>query len=142
MRIEITERSFLHADAVRGVIQAFRDAGHPVYIDDFGTGYSSLSYLQVFKVDALKIDKSFIDTIGHEAASSTVAPHIIAMAEALGFEVVAEGVEHEAQVRFLRERGAQYGQGWLFSHALPADALLRYLEREAPAAALPPVPAV
>ncbi|MFJ4292133.1 EAL domain-containing protein [Cupriavidus sp. NPDC089707] len=139
VRIEITERSFLHADVVRGVIQAFRDAGHPVYIDDFGTGYSSLSYLQVFKVDALKIDKSFIDTIGREAASSTVAPHIIAMAEALGFEVVAEGIEHEAQVRFLRERGAQYGQGWLFSRALPADALLRYLAQEAPAAALPPV---
>ncbi|WP_338084070.1 EAL domain-containing protein [Cupriavidus necator] len=103
------------------------EAGHPIYIDDFGTGYSSLSYLQVFKVDVLKIDKSFIDTIGREAASSAVAPNIIAMAEALGFEVVAEGIEHEDQARFLRERGAQFGQGWLFSRALPADGLQAYL---------------
>ncbi|AEI77203.1 hypothetical protein CNE_1c18630 [Cupriavidus necator N-1] len=133
IRIEITERSFLHAETALEVIQAFRDAGHPIYIDDFGTGYSSLSYLQVFKVDVLKIDKSFIDTIGREAASSTVAPHIIAMAEALGFEVVAEGIEHEDQARFLHERGAQFGQGWLYSRALPADGLQAYLaSRRAP----------
>ncbi len=65
--------------------------------------------------------------IGREAASSAVAPHIIAMAEALGFEVVAEGIEHEDQARFLRERGVQFGQGCLFSRALPADGLQAYL---------------
>ncbi|WP_081645133.1 EAL domain-containing protein [Cupriavidus sp. GA3-3] len=70
-------------------------------------------------------------TIGREAASSSVAPHIIAMAEALGFEVVAEGIEHEEQARFLRERGAQFGQGWLFSRALPADGLQAYLSSPA-----------
>ncbi|TPQ32334.1 histidine kinase [Cupriavidus pinatubonensis] len=129
IRIEITEHAFLEAEAARGIIQAFRDAGHPVYIDDFGTGYSSLSYLQNFKVDALKIDKSFTDTIGRDAASSTVAPHIISMAHELGFEVVAEGVEHEAQARYLKEHGAQYAQGWLYSRALPADALVGFLER-------------
>jgi sensor c-di-GMP phosphodiesterase-like protein len=127
IRIEATERGFMDADTSRDTIQAFRDAGHPVYIDDFGTGYSSLSYLQSFKVDVLKIDKSFVDTIGQDAASSNVAPHIIAMAHALGLEIVAEGIEHEAQAAYLREHGTQFGQGWLFAKAMPASELRRYL---------------
>lgn len=127
LRIEATERGFMDADTSRETIQAFRDAGHPVYIDDFGTGYSSLSYLQSFKVDVLKIDKSFVDTIGQDAASSNVAPHIIAMAHALGLEIVAEGIEHEAQAAYLREHGTQFGQGWLFAKAMPAVELKRYL---------------
>ncbi|QYD68040.1 EAL domain-containing protein [Paraburkholderia edwinii] len=127
LRIEATERSFLDAEATRQTIAAFRSAGHPIYIDDFGTGYSSLAYLQNFRVDVLKIDKSFIDTIAQEAASSIVAPHIIAMAHALGLEIVAEGIEHEAQVDYLLLRGVQYGQGWLFAKALTASALADFL---------------
>jgi sensor c-di-GMP phosphodiesterase-like protein len=130
IRIEATERGFMDADTSRETIRAFRAAGHPVYIDDFGTGYSSLSYLQSFKVDVLKIDKSFVDTIGQDAASSNVAPHIIAMAHALGLEIVAEGIEHEAQAAYLLEHGTQFGQGWLFAKAMPASELRRYLARE------------
>jgi sensor c-di-GMP phosphodiesterase-like protein len=133
LRIEATERGFLDADASRETIQAFRDAGHPVYIDDFGTGYSSLSYLQSFKVDVLKIDKSFVDTIGHNAASSSVAPHIIAMAHALGVEIVAEGIEHQAQATYLREHGTQFGQGWLFAKAMPIGEFGSYLDGVRPA---------
>lgn len=135
IRIEATERGFLEPDVARDTIQAFRDAGHPVYIDDFGTGYSSLSYLQSFKVDALKIDKSFVDTIGQEAASSTVAPHIIAMARSLGLQVVAEGIEDRAQADFLREQGVDYGQGWLFGRPVPAVELAQLLARVTPQAA-------
>lgn len=135
IRIEATERGFLEPDVARDTIQAFRDAGHPVYIDDFGTGYSSLSYLQSFKVDALKIDKSFVDTIGQEAASSTVAPHIIAMARSLGLQVVAEGIEYRAQADFLRDQGVDYGQGWLFGRPVPAVELVQLLARAAPQAA-------
>ncbi|CAB3787135.1 EAL domain-containing protein [Paraburkholderia caffeinilytica] len=127
IRIEATERSFMDADATRQTIAAFRDAGHPVYIDDFGTGYSSLSYLQTFTIDVLKIDKSFIDTIGQDAASSIVAPHIIAMAHELGVEIVAEGVERDVQVEYLVERGVQYGQGWLFAKAMRVDELVLWL---------------
>ena len=134
IRIEATERGFLEPDVARETIQAFRDAGHPVYIDDFGTGYSSLSYLQSFKVDALKIDKSFVDTIGHEAASSTVAPHIIAMARSLGLQVVAEGIEDTTQADFLRKQGVDYGQGWLFGRPVPAMELAQQLARGAPQA--------
>jgi sensor c-di-GMP phosphodiesterase-like protein len=127
IHIEATERSFLDADATRQTIASFRNAGHPVYIDDFGTGYSSLAYLQNSKVDVLKIDKSFIDTIEQQAASSIVAPHIIAMSHALGLEIVAEGVEHVWQADYLKQRGVQYGQGWLFAKAMPAGALIEYL---------------
>lgn len=131
VRIEATERSFLDADATRKTIEAFRNAGHPVYIDDFGTGYSSLAYLQNFKVDVLKIDKSFIDTIAQEAATSIVAPHIISMAHALGVAIVAEGVEHTSQADYLAQRDVQYGQGWLFGAPMPASALVEYLRARA-----------
>jgi sensor c-di-GMP phosphodiesterase-like protein len=133
VRIEATERSFLDADATRKTIEAFRSAGHAVYIDDFGTGYSSLSYLQHFQVDVIKIDKSFIDTIAQEAATSIVAPHIISMAHALGLAIVAEGVEHTSQADYLVQRDVQYGQGWLFGAPMPAGALVEYLRsRNAP----------
>ena len=127
VRIEATERSFMDADATRQAIAAFRDAGHPVYIDDFGTRYSSLSYLQTFTIDVLKIDKSFIDTIGQEAASSVVAPHIIEMAHELGVEIVAEGVERDVQVEYLVQKGVQYGQGWLFAKAMRVSELISWL---------------
>ncbi|RKP43769.1 EAL domain-containing protein [Pararobbsia silviterrae] len=135
IRIEATERGFIDADAAREVLKAFREAGHPIYIDDFGTGYSSLSYLQTLPVDVLKIDKSFVDTIGYEAVSSSVAPHIIEIGRALGLGVVAEGVEREDQARYLIERGARYAQGWLFSKALPAEALVRFVQGPAAVAA-------
>lgn len=129
IRIEATERCFLDADAAKEVIQAFRDAGHPVYIDDFGTGYSSLSHLQNFQVDALKIDKSFVDTVGQDAASSSVASHIVDMAQTLGVQVVAEGIEREEQACYLHARGARFGQGWLFSEPLSAPDFIRYAGR-------------
>ena len=133
IRIEATERSFMNADQTCGVIAAFRAVGHPVYIDDFGTGYSSLSYLQTFHVDVLKIDKSFVDTIAKDSASSIVAPHIISMAHGLGLEIVAEGVELPSQVEYLRERGVQYAQGWYFAKAMPVDELKAWLRaREVP----------
>ncbi|SAK53068.1 EAL domain-containing protein [Caballeronia ptereochthonis] len=126
IRIEATERSFLDADAAKEVISAFRQAGHAVYLDDFGTGYSSLSHLQTFRIDGLKIDKSFVDTIGQDAASSSVASHIIDMAATLDVQVIAEGIEREEQAAYLHARGAQFGQGWLFSAPLSAAEFIRY----------------
>ena len=117
----------MDAEPARRAIAAFRQAGHPVYIDDFGTGYSSLSYLQTFTIDVLKIDKSFIETIGQHAASSIVAPHIIEMAHDLGVEIVAEGIERDVQVEYLTQRGVQYGQGWYFAKAMRASELIVWL---------------
>jgi sensor c-di-GMP phosphodiesterase-like protein len=129
IRIEATERSFLDADAAKEVISAFREAGHAVYLDDFGTGYSSLSHLQNFRIDGLKIDKSFVDTVGQDAASSSVASHIIDMAVTLDVQVIAEGIEREEQAAYLQARGAQYGQGWFFSAPLSAAEFIRYAGR-------------
>ena len=119
---EVTERGLVDPQRAVAVLEPLRQAGHRIAIDDFGTGYSSLSYLQQLPVDVLKIDKSFVDALGTEAASSPVAPHIIAMARALGLKVIAEGVEQAEQARLLAELGAQIGQGWLFAKPLSGQA--------------------
>lgn len=117
---EVTERGLIDVVVARDNLQALRDVGHQVLIDDFGTGYCSLAYLQTLPVDCLKIDKAFIDALGHDAASSGVAPHIIRMAHALQLRVIAEGIEYEAQALLLNSEGVNYGQGWLFAHPLSA----------------------
>ncbi|QQN99020.1 MULTISPECIES: EAL domain-containing protein [Pseudomonas] len=126
---EVTERGLIDVVVARENLQALRDVGHQVLIDDFGTGYCSLAYLQTLPVDCLKIDKAFIDALGHDAASSGVAPHIIHMAQALQLRVIAEGIEHEAQAAFLSSEGVKYGQGWLFAHALSAVQFIELITR-------------
>ncbi|MCO7515590.1 EAL domain-containing protein [Pseudomonas guariconensis] len=117
---EVTERGLIDVVVARDNLQALRAVGHQVLIDDFGTGYCSLAYLQTLPVDCLKIDKSFIDALGHDAASSGVAPHIIRMAHDLHLRVIAEGIECEDQAILLNNEGVNYGQGWLFAHPLNA----------------------
>lgn len=129
--IEATERGFMYPDATRSIIAALRWAGHPVYIDDFGTGYSCLSYLGTFHVDALKLDKAFVNPVENAHASGVVAPHIIAMAHDLGMKIVAEGIESAAQAEYLMRKGVQYGQGWYFAKAMSVAELLPWLEQHA-----------
>ncbi|MCO7472656.1 EAL domain-containing protein [Stenotrophomonas maltophilia] len=124
--LEATEHGFLDIDRARTMLAAARRAGHSVAIDDFGVGYSSLQYLQQLPLDALKIDKSFIDAIGTESATSPVTPHIIGMARELGLWLVAEGVETEAQLAYLHSQHVQFGQGWLFSRPLPRDEFIAF----------------
>ncbi|WP_347903040.1 EAL domain-containing protein [Pseudomonas purpurea] len=126
---EVTERGLIDVRVARDNLQALRDAGHQVLIDDFGTGYCSLAYLQTLPVDCLKIDKAFIDALGHDAASSGVAPHIIRMAHALQLKVIAEGIEYEAQAVLLSSEGVHFGQGWLFAHALSAVQFIELITR-------------
>jgi len=123
--LELTERGFADPKVSAPAIAAFRRAGHAVYIDDFGTGYSSLSYLQDLDVDTLKIDKSFVDALEYK----NVTPHIIEMAKSLKLTMVAEGIETEGQLAWLRRHGVQYGQGWYYSRALPKVEYIFWAER-------------
>lgn len=125
--LEATERGFMNHDAALATITRARARGHLVAIDDFGTGYSSLQYLQDLPLDALKIDKSFVDPITETIGANTVATHIIDLARSLGLSMIAEGIENEAQARRLKALGVNFGQGWLFSRPLPAPAFLDYL---------------
>lgn len=128
--VEITESVLVQAEEVRPQIQALRTMGVRIAIDDFGTGYSGLSYLTALELDYLKIDKVFVDTIGTDAATKNVVDHIIEIAKSLGLVMVAEGVETEAQADYLRQRGVQYAQGWLYARALSIDQLQQTVEAQ------------
>ncbi len=130
IKLEITERAVVDSDESRKIISEFRDRGHQIVIDDFGTGYSSLSYLETFEIDALKIDKSFVDAINRNAVTSHVIGHVIELAKSLELATVAEGIGTHQQVKWLREQGVELGQGYLFSRPLTADEFRRYFEAQ------------
>jgi EAL domain-containing protein (putative c-di-GMP-specific phosphodiesterase class I) len=116
---EITETLLIeHFDYTADVLRAIRELGCRVGLDDFGTGYSSLSYLRRLPVDFLKIDGSFIADIDSDPQANAIVGAIITMAEALALEVVAEGVEREAQADALRDLGCGFAQGYLFGRAI------------------------
>lgn len=129
IKVEVTERGFIDVPKTTPVIQAFRQAGYEVAIDDFGTGYSNLHNLYSLKVDILKIDKSFIDTLTTNSTSHLIAEHIIEMAQSLRLKTIAEGVETADQVNWLLKRGVQYCQGWHFAKALPPQAFIDWLQQ-------------
>ncbi|MGV1872753.1 EAL domain-containing protein [Agrobacterium rosae] len=126
--LEATERGFLDYAAVSETISRAHQSGYVVCIDDFGTGYSSLQHLEQLSFDVLKIDKSFVDSIGVSSPKSMVIHHIIEMAKSLGTRIVAEGVERSEQAEYLSEKRVEFGQGWLFSRALPKDEFAAYLQ--------------
>jgi diguanylate cyclase (GGDEF)-like protein/PAS domain S-box-containing protein len=120
--IEITESvAMTQPEQAREQLNALVGLGCRVALDDFGTGYSSLAYLKVLPVSKLKIDKSFMDGIPHDANDTAISRAIIALAHSLGLTLVAEGVETEAQLAFLRQYGCDAYQGWLFAKAMEAE---------------------
>jgi predicted signal transduction protein with EAL and GGDEF domain len=126
--LEITESVLMgDAEASIVVLRSLKDLGLKLSIDDFGTGYSSLSYLKKFPVDALKIDKSFVDGLGTEGDDTAIVRAVISLADSLGLHTVAEGVETPTQLKALSALGADKAQGYLFSRPQPAATLTETL---------------
>ncbi len=129
IKLEITEHLLMNKNSyVIAQLRNQRESGLKVSIDDFGTGYSSLSYLQVFPLDELKIDHSFIRNLSLDERNRTLVQAMIAMGHALGMKVVAEGVENQSELDFLLESGCDAVQGYLLSRPLSADQLEVWLE--------------
>ncbi|MFZ6814122.1 bifunctional diguanylate cyclase/phosphodiesterase [Undibacterium sp. Rencai35W] len=132
LQLEITEGLLMgEIDVLRPVFNAIKKLGVSISLDDFGTGFSSLSYLQRFPIDNLKIDRSFIRDIPQNQDSVILTRAIIAMANALGMSVTAEGVEKADQMFFLTDSGCQEMQGYYFSKPLPKDEFEKLLQTHA-----------
>jgi len=130
LTLEITESVLMqHTSSTIDTLGELRAHGVRLAIDDFGTGYSSLSYLDRFSVDVLKIDRTFIDGFGADREGPVLVRAIIELAQALGLQVVAEGIERVDQLAPLRALGCELGQGYLFSRPMEADALSGLLAR-------------
>ena len=128
LELEITESSTVFEDQdCLARLRQLKDIGVSISIDDFGTGCSSLSFLKSFHFDRIKVDQSFMQNIGHDLTNRAITAAVLALSRDLGIPVLAEGVETQEQVVFLREHSAADGpggcevQGFLFSHPLPAD---------------------
>lgn len=129
IELELTESVVMaNAEQSIGILQQLRDVGVTLSIDDFGTGYSSLSYLKRLPIDTLKIDKAFVGDITTDADDRAITATIIAMAQSLGLNVVAEGVETAAQIEFLREHHCDEIQGYWLSPPLQPDDCHAFLQ--------------
>ncbi|MBS4020695.1 MAG: EAL domain-containing protein [Dechloromonas sp.] len=127
---EITESVAMeHPDETVRVLDLLRDMGVSLALDDFGTGYSSLSYLRMFALDKLKLDRSFVEEIGQDVDGQVICDATIGLAHNLGLTLVAEGVETEAQLDYLRARGCDLVQGYLFSKPLPAEQVMDFIRQ-------------
>jgi len=131
LELELTESILMHdAESSESVLESLKAMGMQLAIDDFGTGYSSLSYLKRFPINTLKIDQSFVQDIDNNADDASIVSAMVSMGRSLKQRVIAEGVETESQLAFLRKLRCDQGQGFLFGHPLPADEFERLLLKE------------
>jgi diguanylate cyclase (GGDEF)-like protein/PAS domain S-box-containing protein len=132
LHLEITETVLVEESAAAiATLEALNELGVRLVLDDFGTGYSSLAYLSRFPFHALKIDRSFVDTLGVEQEGTAIVEAVIGMARALSLEVIAEGVEKQIQLDELVRLDCDYGQGHFFHEALRAEQISRLIEADA-----------
>jgi len=131
IKLEITESAVMdNAEMAVRLLKRLKALGVALSIDDFGTGYSSLGYLHRFPVDTLKIDRSFVGRIGEQSENAEIVRTIVSLAENMGMDVVAEGVETLNQLSHLRGLKCQYGQGYLFSRPVDADSVTAWISKK------------
>jgi EAL domain-containing protein (putative c-di-GMP-specific phosphodiesterase class I) len=125
LTLEITETTLMRdPDATAERLAALKDLGVRIAIDDFGTGYSSLSRLHQFPLDYLKIDSGFVAGMSERTEDAVIVSCVLALARGLGVRTIAEGIEEGSQLEQLAASGCEYGQGWLWSPAVPFDEAL------------------
>ena len=128
LELEITETvAMYNVEQVLAILELFRDMGVRVAIDDFGTGYSSMSYLKKFPVQTLKLAQDFMRDVDVDPQSAAIVSMLIELSLELGLDMVAEGVENDHQLRFLKDRGCYVIQGYLFSRPIPSDDIAQVL---------------
>ncbi|WP_426211618.1 bifunctional diguanylate cyclase/phosphodiesterase [Massilia sp. TWP1-3-3] len=138
LEVELTESVMMHdTEATAAQLTELTEMGVSISLDDFGTGYSSLGYLSRFMLDKLKIDQTFVRNITTEPRSAAIAQATIALAHGLSLVVIAEGVETEGQLAFLKAIGCDEVQGYLFSRPVPADEMGRLMSGATPLLRLP-----
>jgi EAL domain-containing protein (putative c-di-GMP-specific phosphodiesterase class I) len=126
--LEITEGAVMaDVDAAWTMLRQAKALGVYLALDDFGTGFSSLSFLRQFRLDIVKIDKSFVDGLGQSREDTTIIEHVVGMARGLGMVTVAEGVETADQVRYLRSLECHMAQGFFYSKPQPPSVIDRIL---------------
>ena len=131
---EITESIAMYEDTIIDKLYALKGLGISLSMDDFGTGYSSLSYLNKYPLNSLKIDKSFVMGMNKDAESKAIVKTIVTIAKQLNLKVIAEGVESEADYRYLAEIGCDYGQGYYIDRPLPVSQLEKWITKKKPVA--------
>jgi len=128
LELELTERIVMtHSESITVKLRELKQLGVRISIDDFGTGFSSLSYLKHFPIDALKIDRTFIQDIPSSQPDAAITKTLIALGRRLQLDIVAEGVENEEQLKFLRMRNCGEAQGYLLCRPLPAADMMKHL---------------
>jgi EAL domain-containing protein (putative c-di-GMP-specific phosphodiesterase class I) len=122
INLEITETSYIkHPDDTMHVLEALKEYGLQLWLDDFGTGHSSVQHLQKFPLDGIKIPAEFVKDLQKNQRSQVISRGLVTMAHDLGFKVIAEGIEHQEQLDFLRDAGCDYIQGFLFSKPMALE---------------------
>ena len=128
LEVELTESGLMQdTETTTKVLHGLKALGVQLAIDDFGTGFSSLSYLQRFPIDTIKIDQSFVQDINDETDEAAIVSAVIAMGKSLKLLVVAEGIESQPQLDFLRSHACAEGQGFYYSRPLPAAEFAKLL---------------
>jgi len=125
LAFEFPERATSDREVAAAAIRRLRERGHAIFIDDFGSGYSNLAHLTELNVDGIKINRSFIATIGTESVTASIIPQILAVAKGLNLNVVVQGIEREDQASYFEtESATMLGQGWFFGLPVPAKGLV------------------
>jgi EAL domain-containing protein (putative c-di-GMP-specific phosphodiesterase class I) len=131
LELELTEGIIMQEpERAALLLSKLKALGIKISIDDFGTGFSSLGYLKHFPIDILKIDKSFVMNLEWDEANASISAAVISLAHNLKLEVVAEGIETEAQLNFLRERKCDFGQGYLISQPVEMETAINHVKEE------------